>query len=76
MVIKAQTKPVKAHFDQTIYPRTFSKGDLTLLYDQDNDKLGTVKFKTMWHGPYIIKCVLQKGAYEVVDYDGNALSQT
>lgn len=29
----------------------------------------------MWHGPYIIKRVLQKGAYELCDYEANALSQ-
>jgi hypothetical protein len=24
----------------------------------------------MWHEPYIVKQVLEKGAYELVDYDG------
>ena len=23
----------------------------------------------MWYGPYIVRKVLQKGAYELVDYD-------
>ena len=36
-------------------PRTFSKGDLVLLYDQENDKLGARKFIPMWHGPYVVK---------------------
>lgn len=27
----------------------------------------------MWHGPYIVKQVLNKGAYELVDFQGNAL---
>ena len=75
MLIEAQKKRVKAHFDQTVSPRTFFKGELVLLYDHVNDKLGARKFELMWHGPYIVKCALQKGTYELVDYEGNALSQ-
>lgn len=45
------------------------EGDLVLVYNHENDKLGAGKFDPMWHGPYIIKCVLEKGAYELVDYD-------
>jgi len=22
----------------------------------------------MWHGPYVVKCPLEKGAYELADY--------
>ena len=29
----------------------------------------------MWHGPYIVKRVLAKGAYELVDYDGVSLDK-
>ena len=29
----------------------------------------------MWHGPYIISHVLEKGAYELVDYDGIPLGE-
>lgn len=75
MVIEAQEKRVKANFDQTVSPCFFVEGDLVLLYDQANDKLGARNFEPMWHGPYIVKCVLQKGTYELVDYKGNALSQ-
>jgi len=25
----------------------------------------------MWHGPYIVKCVLKKVAYELIHYEGN-----
>lgn len=46
-----------------------------MLYDQANDKLGAGKFELMWHGPYIVKRVLQKGASKLVDYEGNALAQ-
>ena len=58
LVIEAQKKQVKAHFDQLVSPRSFIEWDLILLYDQAHDKLGADKFQTMWHGPYIIKRVL------------------
>lgn len=49
------------------------KGDLVLVYDHDHDKIGVGKLEPFWDGPWIMECVLQKGAYEVVDYDGNPL---
>eukprot|EP00253_Pinus_taeda_P004995 PITA_04995 len=68
-------KRVKAQFDKNVKPHVFSEGDLVLLYDQDSDKLGASKFEPLWMGPYIVKRVLAKGAYELVDYDGIPLSQ-
>eukprot|EP00253_Pinus_taeda_P003277 PITA_03277 len=67
LAIEAQKKRVKTHFDHTVHPHSFIKGDLVLIYDQANDKLGGSKFEPMWHGPYIVKRVLQKGAYEMID---------
>jgi hypothetical protein len=32
--------------------------------------LGAGKFEPMWRGPYIVRRVLEKGVYELVDYDG------
>ena len=32
-------------------------------------------FNPMWDGPYIVKRVLEKGAYELVDYEGTALAE-
>ena len=58
LVIEAQKKQVKAHFDQLVSPCSFTEGNLILLYDQAHDKMGAGKFQPMWHGPYIIKCVL------------------
>eukprot|EP00253_Pinus_taeda_P021991 PITA_21991 len=55
LAIEAQKKRVKTHFDHTIHPCSFVEGDLVLLYDQANDKLGVGKFEPMWHGPYIVK---------------------
>ena len=73
--LEAQKKWVKSHFDQFVSPHAFSEGDLVLLYDQANDKLGAGKFEPMWHGPYIVKHVLQKGAYELIYYEGNTLDK-
>jgi len=46
---------------------------LVLLYDQFKESLGEGKFKPMWHGPYIVRRVLDKGAYELEDYEGKML---
>ena len=53
----------------TVQPRSFNEGDLVLTYDQKHDKMEAGKFESMWHGPYIVSRVLEKGAYELVDYD-------
>ena len=29
----------------------------------------------MWHGPYVVKRVLEKGTDELVDYEGTALAE-
>eukprot|EP00253_Pinus_taeda_P016731 PITA_16731 len=75
LVIKAQKKWVKSHLDQSISTRAFSEGDLVLLYNQANDKLRAGKFEPMWHGPYIVNHILQKGTYEIIDYEGNPLDK-
>eukprot|EP00253_Pinus_taeda_P003103 PITA_03103 len=75
LAIEAQKKQVKTHFDNSVNPRSFVEGDLVLLYDQASDKLGAGKLEPMWHGPYIVKRVLQKGAYELIDYEGNPLDR-
>ena len=72
---KAHKKWVKAQFDKNVKPRISSEGDLVLLYDQESDKLVAGKLKSLWMGPYIVKCVLAKGAYELMDYDGIPLVQ-
>jgi len=48
---------------------------MVLLYNQEFDKLGAGKFQYLWMGPYIVKRVLAKGAYKLVDYNGIPLSQ-
>ena len=58
-----------------MHPRVFSEGDLVLVYDQDKDTLGAGKFELLCYSPYIISKALQKGAYELVDYEGNRLAR-
>ena len=66
---------VKVQYDKSVHPRRFSEGDLVLLWDQSKESLGVGKFNPMWCGPYVVKRVLEKGAYELVDYEGTALAK-
>ena len=66
---------MKAQYDRNVTPHNFSEGDLVLVYDQANDKLGAGKFVSMWHGPFIVKRKLAKGAYELIDFDGVPLDK-
>ena len=61
---------IKVQYNKNFQPHIFSEGDLVLLYDQGADVIGTGKFKPLWHGPYIVKKFLAKGAYELVVYNG------
>lgn len=72
---EAHKKRIKVQYDRNVKPRIFSEGDMVLLYDQEADKLGAGKFEPMWMGPYIVKCLLEKGSHELVDYDGISLSK-
>ena len=66
---------MKAQYNRSVQPHSFNEGDLVLTYDQKHDKMGARKLESMWHGPYIISCVLEKGAYELIDYDGIPLGE-
>ena len=72
---EAHTQCIKAQYDRTIEPWKVEVGNKVLFYNQDHDKLGEGKLEPMWHGPYIVKKVLQKGSYELVNCDGNPLSE-
>ena len=65
----------QGEYDKSIQPRAFNKGDLVLTYDQRYYKLGKGKFESMWYEPFVISKVLEKGAYELVDYDEIPLGQ-
>ena len=75
IINEAHKKRVITQYDKVVFPRVFSEGDLFLVYDQDKDALEAGKFKPMGYGPFIIKCVLEKGAYELIDFEGNKLSE-
>ena len=75
LVIESHAKWMKAQYDRNVTPRNFSEGDLVLVYDQANDKSGAGKFVPMWHGPYVVKRKLAKGAYELVYFDGDSLGK-
>ena len=75
VALEVNKRPVKAQYDKSILPRRFSEGDLVLLWDQPKEPLEARKFNHMWHGPYVVKRVLEKGAYELVDYEGTALAE-
>jgi len=68
-------KWVKAQYNKNVHPRSFQQGDLVLTYDQRYEKLGKGKSESMWHGPYIVDKVLEKGAYQLVNYDGTLLGE-
>ena len=68
-------KRIKKRYDRAVKPCTFSEGDLVLVYEQDKDALGVGKFEPLWYGPYIVLKVLEKGAYELVDHEGNKLAR-
>ncbi len=72
---EAHKKRVKMQYDKSVRPWVFSEGDLVLVYDQDKDALGAGKFKPMWYGPFIIQQVLEKGSYELIDFEGNKLAE-
>ena len=66
---------MKAQYDRSIQPHSFNEGDLVLTYDQKHDNLGAGRLESMWNGPYIVNRVLEKGAYELIDYDGVPLGE-
>ena len=66
---EAHKKHIKSQYDKSVQPQVFNEGDLVLTYDQRHDKLDKGKFESMWYGPFIVSKVLEKGAYELVDYD-------
>ena len=72
---QAHKNRVKNQYDKLIKPRFFSEGEFVLLWDQDKEPLGAGKFKAMWLGPYVVSKVLKKGAYDLIDFDGNKLPE-
>jgi hypothetical protein len=72
---EAHKQHVKCKCDRFIHPWIFFEGDLFLVYNKCKYPLGACKFKPMWFGPFIVKKVLENGAYQLVDFKGNTLSE-
>ena len=75
MSLEVNKRHVEVQYDNSIHPSRFTEGDLVLLWDQAKECLGERKFNLMWHGPYVVKRVLEKGTYELVDYEGTTLAE-
>ena len=75
MALEVNKHRVKVQYDNSVHLRKFNEGDLVLLWDQDKEPLGVGKFNPMWHCPYGVKRVLEKGTYELVDYEGTTLAK-
>ena len=71
--IEAAKTRSNLHYDSHVHPRTFSEGIMVLVYEKTNDKLGKGKFESMWYGPYVIHRYIKKGAYTLIDFDGQFL---
>ena len=70
VVLEVNKHRVKVQYDKSFRLRRFNEGDLVHLWDQAKEPLGTGKFNPMWHGTYVVKHELDKGTYELVDYEG------
>ena len=75
MDLEIKKRRVKVQHDKSVYPRRFSEGDLVLLYDQASEPIGLRKFNPMRNGPYMVKRILEMGAYELEDYEGTTLTE-
>ena len=69
VALEVNKRCIKVQYDKYVRPRVF------LLWDQPKEPLGAGKFNPMWRGPYVVKRVLEKGAYELVDCEGTALAE-
>jgi hypothetical protein len=71
----AHKQKVKCQYDRYVHTWIFFEGDLVLVYDQDKDPLGAGKFKPMWFGPFIVKELLKKDTYCLVEFEGKYLAE-
>ena len=66
---------VKVQHDKSVYSRRFGEADLVLLYEQASEPIGVGKFNPMSKGIYMFKRVLERGTYELEDYEGTTLEE-
>jgi hypothetical protein len=65
----------KSTFDCHVILLSFNEGDLILAYDIAHDTLSHGKFRSLWHGPYIVQHCLNKGAYILASQEGYSLKE-
>jgi hypothetical protein len=58
---EAHKQTFKCQYDRSVRTQIFSEGDLVLVYDQDKDPLGAVKFKPMWFVPFTVRLLSSGG---------------
>jgi hypothetical protein len=61
---ESHKKRIKSQYDKYFDPR---------VYGEDKDALEVGTFNPMWFGPYTMQPVLEKGSYELVDFEVNVL---
>ena len=72
---KAHKNRLKSQYDKSVKPQILSEGELVLVWDKDKKPMGARKFRSMWLGPYVMSKVLNSGAYELIDFEGNKLPE-
>ena len=60
VALEVNKRRVKVQYNKSVHRRVFSEGYFVLLWDQLKEPLGVGKFNPMWHGPYVVKHVLEK----------------
>ena len=72
---EAHKREMKPQYDRSVQPLSLNEGEMVLTYDQKHNKLRGGNLESMWHGPYIVNSVLDKGDYELIDYNGIPLGE-
>jgi hypothetical protein len=73
--IKENKRCVKVQYDKYVHTQLYTEGDLEILYDQAKEPSREGKFNSKWHGPYIVRRFLEKGAYKLEYYEENVLEE-
>ena len=72
-ICKSQSN-IKKSFDRSSRSRSFQVGDMVLLWDRKNEKLGKhKKFDSLWLGPYIIRDIVGPNSFHLSRLDGEPL---
>jgi len=72
---KEHKKHLKSQYDKSVHIRVFSEGEIVFVYDRDKDSMGEDKFNPMWYNSYVVRQILEKGSYDLLDYEVNVLSE-